>query len=181
MTDIDIDRWISKLKDFNALRDAGTINQGDLDRIQPAYADEWPAQLNASVRDSLVNAGIPRPYQHQADAIVKALHGADVVMESPTASGKTLAFTAPMLHVLKENPGSHAMMIYPMKALAFDQRQQIRQICEPIDIESWHYDGDTDGSDLNDNDGAWSSEQRGAQRHCFGSIRHTSYSPTPST
>ncbi len=34
-------------------------------------------------------------------------------------------------------------MIYPMKALAFDQREQIRQICQPLSIESWPYDGDT--------------------------------------
>ena len=33
-------------------------------------------------------------------------------------------------------------MIYPMKALAFDQRTQIRQICEPLRIDSWPYDGD---------------------------------------
>ena len=83
-------------------------------------------------------------------------------MESPTASGKTLAFAAPMLHVLKENPGSHAMMIYPMKALAFDQRAQIRQICEPLGFESWPYDGDTDGSDLNDGNNAWVNEQNGS-------------------
>ena len=68
-------------------------------------------------------------------------------MESPTASGKTLAFTAPMLHALKQEAGSHAMMIYPMKALAFDQREQIRQVCQPLGIESWPYDGDT-GEDI---------------------------------
>ncbi len=162
MAELDIDRLISKLKEFDALRDTDSISQGEVDRIQPAYADEWPALLNESVREAMVNSGVARPYQHQADAIVKALSGADVVMESPTASGKTLAFTAPMLHVLKENPGSHAMMIYPMKALAFDQRSQIRQICEPLDFESWPYDGDTDGSDLNDGSNAWFDEQNGS-------------------
>ena len=140
----DIDSFLLRLKEFDALRDNDTINQGELDRIQPAYADEWPVQLNPAVRAALVQTGISKPYQHQADAIAKALGGADVVLESPTASGKTLAFTAPMLHALKEHPGSHAMMIYPMKALAFDQREQIRQICQPLGIESWPYDGDTE-------------------------------------
>ena len=64
-------------------------------------------------------------------------------LESPTASGKTLAFTAPMLHKLVSNKGSHALMIYPMKALAFDQREQIKQLCQPLSVESWPYDGDT--------------------------------------
>ena len=152
MNGSDIDRFLLKLHGFDALRDSDTVYRKELDRIQPAYANEWPAQLNSAVREALVASGVSRPYQHQADAIMKSLSGADVVMESPTASGKTLAFTAPMLHTLKEDPGSHAMMIYPMKALAFDQREQIRKICEPIGIESWPYDGDTDGTDLNGND-----------------------------
>ncbi len=143
MNSIDIDRFLARLKEFDALRDSDTINRGTVDRIQPGYADDWPAQLDPAVRDALVGTGISQPYQHQADAIAKSLSGADVVMESPTASGKTLAFTAPMLHTLKQNKGSHALMIYPMKALAFDQREQIRRICKPLDIESWPYDGDT--------------------------------------
>ena len=162
MNGLDIQRFEQRLKEFDALRDSDRIERGKLDRIQPGYADEWPVELNSAVRDSLIRAGIPRPYQHQANAIALALSGADVVMESPTASGKTLAFTAPMLHALKQNPGSHALMIYPMKALAFDQREQIRQICEPLGVESWHYDGDTDGSDLNDDANAWFQAQSGS-------------------
>ena len=49
-----------------------------------------------------------------------------------------------MLDALVRNSGSHALMIYPMKALAFDQRAQIDELCEPLFIESFPYDGDTD-------------------------------------
>ena len=143
MTEIDIEQFLTRLGEFDAIRELDKISRDTVGRIRPTYADEWPSQLNPAVRDTLVAAGISKPYQHQAEAISRALSGADVVMESPTASGKTLAFTAPMLHLLKQNPGSHAMMIYPMKALAFDQREQIRQICKPLNIESWPYDGDT--------------------------------------
>ena len=143
MNEVDIGRFLERLREFDAIRESDTINRGTVDRIKPTHADEWPRQLNPAVRGALVAAGIPQPYQHQAEAINKALTGADVVMESPTASGKTLAFTAPMLHLLKQDPGSHAMMIYPMKALAFDQREQIRRICQPLGIDSWPYDGDT--------------------------------------
>ena len=66
-----------------------------------------------------------------------------------------------MLHALKQKPGSHAMMIYPMKALAFDQREQIRRIGDALSIESWNYDGDTDGSDLGAN-GGWHPDQSGS-------------------
>ncbi len=139
----DIDRFRARLSEFDALRAGDEIHTGTLGRVQPQNADEWPAQLDSSVCDALIGAGISQPYQHQYDAIAKSLSGADVVMESPTASGKTLAFTAPMLHSLVRNEGSHALMIYPMKALAFDQRTQIEQLCQPLDINSWPYDGDT--------------------------------------
>ncbi len=134
------EKLVEQLKEFDALRDKDEINTGTVDRIEPQYADEWPTQLHPSVRDSLT----VRPYRHQADAIIKALSNVDVVMESPTASGKTLAFTAPMLDSLVRNKGSHALMIYPMKALAFDQREQIRSVYEPLGIQSWPYDGDTE-------------------------------------
>ncbi len=140
----DIAKLIEQLKEFDALRNDDKIKTGTVDRIEPQYADEWPDQLHSSIRDALTTI---RPYRHQADAIIKALSDVDVVMESPTASGKTLAFTAPMLDSLMRNKGSHALMIYPMKALAFDQREQIRNVCEPLGIESWPYDGDTEDQD----------------------------------
>ena len=140
---IDFESFKAQLKAFDALRDGDQIESATVERIEPQYAQEWPPELNESVRKALIGAGITRPYQHQADAIVKSLNGADVVLESPTASGKTLAFTAPMLHSLVDSPNAHALMIYPMKALAFDQRSQIQEICGPLSIESWPYDGDT--------------------------------------
>ncbi len=143
MNTIDIDRLLTRLNEHDALRAVDTVKTGAVERIEPQLAGQWPAELNRAVREALNGIGIQRPYQHQADAISKSLSGADVVMESPTASGKTLAFTAPMLNSLLLNEGSHALMIYPMKALAFDQREQIRQVCEPLEIESWPYDGDT--------------------------------------
>ncbi|MCY3798249.1 MAG: DEAD/DEAH box helicase [Chloroflexi bacterium] len=128
----------------DALRADDDIQQDVVERIQPLRAEGWPLDLNPRVREALVQARIHKPYRHQAEAIQRSLEGHDVVLESPTASGKTLAFTAPMLHALLEDYRAHALMIYPMKALAFDQRLQLRKICEPLGIESWPYDGDTD-------------------------------------
>ena len=141
---IDIAQFKEQLKKFDGLRDDDEIQTGTVECIQPQYAQEWPSELHPSVRNALIHAGITTPYKHQAEAISKSLNGADIVLESPTASGKTLAFAAPMLDALVRNPGSHALMIYPMKALAFDQREQIEQLCQPLSIESFPYDGDTD-------------------------------------
>lgn len=140
----DPNTFVEKLTAVDALRATDQVNTATIDRIQPELAHDWPPTVHSAVQSAVAGIGIARPYAHQAEAVSRSLSGLDVVMESPTASGKTLAFAVPMLDALSRDPGSHALMIYPMKALAFDQREQLRQLCQPIGVESWPYDGDTD-------------------------------------
>ena len=84
----DIAIFEAKLEEFDALRDEDEIQTETVERIQPQFADGWSARLNPAVRDALIQTGISRPYQHQADAISRALDDVDVVMESPTATVK---------------------------------------------------------------------------------------------
>lgn len=142
---MDVEGFVERLNEVEALWGDDRVTVRTLEPLRPPYAKEWPRQLDSSIREVIGNR-FPRPYQHQSDAITHSINGKDVVLESPTASGKTLAFTASMLHTLKRTRGSHALMVYPMKALAFDQREQIRSICQPLGVESWPYDGDVDDS-----------------------------------
>ena len=123
---IDVANLLERFKEFDALRADDGVRTGEVERVRPRSASAWPSPLHPSIRAALDGIGMGMPYSHQFDAVAKSLNGADVVLESPTASGKTLAFTVPMLHALKTKPNSRAMMIYPMKALAFDQRSQIQ-------------------------------------------------------
>ena len=136
--------FIDKLYAAHALHQADKIEHRMVDRIKPEFVESWPNDVHPSLSKALREViGIPAPYTHQSEAISRSLRELDVVMESPTASGKTLAFTVPMLDAIVRNRGSHALMIYPMKALAFDQREQLKQLCKSIKVESWPYDGDT--------------------------------------
>ena len=117
---MNIDLLIARLKEFDALRDNDKTKRGSQDRIEPEYAEAWPDRTHPSIVSALQTLGRPRPYRHQADAIEQSLDGADVVMESPTASGKTLAFAVPMLDTLIRDRDSHALLLYPTKALALD-------------------------------------------------------------
>ena len=66
------------------------------------------------------------------------------MLESPTASGKTLAFLIPIIDKILNNPNSRALLIYPMKAVANDQRRQLNDITKDFkSVESWTFDGDT--------------------------------------
>lgn len=86
---------IERFKEFDALRPDDEVRTGSVDRIQPQDADKWPKNLHPSIHAALDGIGMGKPYKHQFDAVAKSLNGADVVLESPTASGKTLAFTVP--------------------------------------------------------------------------------------
>ena len=142
---------LKALRTFDALRDGQTggdlVHRRVLESNPPAYAEDRVIEgLGQRLRAGLDNRGIERLYVHQSEAIAQALEGANVVLQAPTASGKTLAFQIPMLESLRE-PGAHALMLYPTKALALDQREQLTRLTSEMpgpDIESWWYDGDTD-------------------------------------
>ncbi len=151
---MDIASFKARLEEFDALRDSDEVVTDTVERLEARFAQAWPTRLRfkvssssserrRSVQEILSAQGITRLYQHQADAINRSLDGADVVLEAPTASGKTVAFTAPIRHSLVRNPG-HALMIYPMKALAFDQLAEIKRLCDPLSVNT--YDGDTPSS-----------------------------------
>lgn len=141
------------LRKFDALRDgdAGNdvVRQSSLPAVEPTYAGVSIFDgLDPEVTEALRRCGVARLYQHQADAIRYAQDGSNVVVQAPTASGKTLAFQIPMLQTLR-TPGTHALMIYPNKALALDQRDQLMRLTAQMGdprIESWWYDGDVDSA-----------------------------------
>ncbi len=142
---------ISLLKKYDALRDADDIETGTVDRLEPRYApDDVFRKIDDRLAKRLAVNGITQLYRHQSEAIELALAGSNVVLEAPTASGKTLAFGIPVLHDLMQSRNGHAMLIYPMNAVALDQREKLLPIHDGMTdkggwpIESWTYNGDVD-------------------------------------
>ncbi len=82
---------------------------------------DWPSWLDPRLRAGLAKRGIERPYLHQAAAIEAVHAGRDVVVVTPTASGKSLCYTAPVLQALAEDPSARALFLFPTKALGQDQ------------------------------------------------------------
>ncbi|MGA3291164.1 MAG: DEAD/DEAH box helicase [Candidatus Bathyarchaeia archaeon] len=84
-------------------------------------------------------------YSHQAEAINKVREGKNVVIVTPTASGKTLAFNIPVLEALTKDPKSTALYLYPTKALTNDQLKVLREMEKETGIQAYPnvYDGDT--------------------------------------
>ena len=105
-----------------------------------------PDRLHPRLRSVLESRGILNLRSHQAEAVDLALEGRDVLIATPTASGKTLCYTLPILQRLLETNGrSRALFLYPTKALAQDQTAGLGALVEALE-EDWHvatYDGDT--------------------------------------
>ena len=121
-------------------------------RRLPAVAARFapfPAGLDDRLIRALASRGIPQPYTHQAEAIEHALARRNVVVITPTASGKTLCYNAPVLHSILQDPASRALYLFPTKALAQDQLAELQTLCETIasgsgeQVGVFTYDGDT--------------------------------------
>jgi DEAD/DEAH box helicase domain-containing protein len=116
--------------------------------VEVAYA-AFPEALDSRLLQALASRGISAPYTHQAAAIAHALAGRNVVVTTPTASGKTLCYNAPILHSVLQDPASRALYLFPTKALAQDQLAELQAMCETLDQQSgekigvFTYDGDT--------------------------------------
>ena len=94
--------------------------------------DEEPAHLAATRRplpralqDVLTALGVPGLYSHQAEALDLVRQGRDVVVTTPTASGKTLTYNLPFLERRLEDPDATALYLFPLKALAQDQKKSL--------------------------------------------------------
>ncbi|MBE0433084.1 DEAD/DEAH box helicase [candidate division WOR-3 bacterium] len=87
-------------------------------------------------------------YKHQCEVIEHAVRGHNVIVSTPTASGKTLAFNIPVFNELIQDSKSKALYLYPTKALSNDQLKVLKSMEKDIamKIAPAIYDGDTPAS-----------------------------------
>lgn len=112
---------------------------------QLARFDTLQAPLPDTIAQGLAAVGIEQLYSHQAEAIDAARAGQDVVVVTPTASGKTLCYALPILQTLTQQPESRALLLYPTKALAHDQMDELQRLIQSVGLHGrvLAYDGDT--------------------------------------
>jgi DEAD/DEAH box helicase domain-containing protein len=110
----------------------------------PRFAP-WPEGLDTSLLYALHQQGIAEPYTHQAQAIEHAVAGRNVVVVTPTASGKTLCYNVPVLNTILKDRSARALYLFPTKALAQDQLDELHGLITHIgqEIGTFTYDGDT--------------------------------------
>ncbi len=103
--------------------------------------------LSEEITRALSQSKIEMLYTHQAQAIDSYRDGNNVLIVTPTASGKSLAFYIPTFETFMSDPDAKALYIFPYKALEQDQLKNIRALASKIPekkkLRAEIYDGDT--------------------------------------
>jgi DEAD/DEAH box helicase domain-containing protein len=135
--------------DFGALLDEWRSRPGGGQIVHARFLPPREARfgdlarpLHPALEQRLLARGIGRLYSHQAAAVDAARRGEHVAVVTPTASGKTLCYNLPVLDALLADPEARALYLFPTKALAQDQLDELRGLDLP-DVPVATYDGDT--------------------------------------
>ncbi len=107
---------------------------------------ELPSDLPAALAAALRTRGIERLYSHQAEAWHAVQAGEHVVVVTPTASGKSLCYTLPVVAGAMKKQAK-ALYLFPTKALAQDQVAELLELnrAGQLGVKAFTFDGDTPG------------------------------------
>ncbi len=152
------ERRLSTLPDGQLSRDGGLLTE----RLAKRYADRItgnfmipgregryapiPEDVPESLKAALRARGIDRLYSHQAEAWNAAQAGAHVAIVTPTASGKSLCYTLPVVAAAMTGHAK-ALYLFPTKALAQDQVAELLELnrAGELGVKAFTFDGDTPG------------------------------------
>jgi len=117
-------------------------------RHYPAREAQWaefPEWVHTDLRAAYNAKGIRQLYTHQAAASEAVHAGKNVVIVTPTASGKTLCYNLPVLNAILVNDDTRALYLFPTKALAQDQLTELHDLNGRLEnrVGVFTYDGDT--------------------------------------
>jgi|GEM_PF-120666 len=105
--------------------------------------------LPIPLEEGLKALGISQLYAHQAAGMDALRQGHHTLLVTGTASGKTLTYTLPLLEKLLDQPQTRALMVFPVKALAQDQRYALERLTRAcgMAVDAERFDGDTSAED----------------------------------
>ncbi len=116
----------------------------ELPAKEAVYAD-FPDFIDERIKSALKRRGVRKLYSHQASAIQAVHDGNDIVVVTPTASGKTMCYNVPVMDAILKDEASRALFLFPTKALSQDQTSELHELITEagVDVKTFTYDGDT--------------------------------------
>ncbi|MCD6390953.1 MAG: DEAD/DEAH box helicase, partial [Dehalococcoidia bacterium] len=109
-----------------------------IERIPPqaALVGKLDNPLHPALQTCLESLGISALYSHQAKALNAILAGKNVIIATPSASGKTLCYHLATLNAFLHDKDSRVLYIFPTKALTQDQLRSVRQIASLLSLQT---------------------------------------------
>lgn len=117
-------RKLATLAIENGLTIVDAIVEGPREAVYGTLPSRYRKGASGRFVKARLGAGV-EPWRHQALALGEASKGRNVVVTTPTASGKSLIFQTHALDVAAK--GGNAIVLYPLKALAGDQSRSWAQ------------------------------------------------------
>jgi len=105
---------------------------------------EFPTSLSNASRQALASRGVRQLYSHQRDTWDALARGENVVVVTPTASGKSLCYHLPVIEAARVRKAK-ALYLFPTKALAQDQVAELLELnrAGELGVRAYTFDGDT--------------------------------------
>jgi DEAD/DEAH box helicase domain-containing protein len=143
MAKLTLTEWLARMENNRRFME-NVRAMKHLPAMEGRFAD-FPDWVHPRLRQVLEQRGIRRLYSHQGEAVQLVRQGRDVVLVTPTASGKTLCYNLPVLQQILAEPETRALYLFPTKALAQDQMHEVHGLIGALgaDIKTYTYDGDT--------------------------------------
>lgn len=105
------------------------IHHAILPQKDPIFG-ELDSPLPESLQESLAQMGITNLYVHQARALERVRSGENLVVATPTSSGKSLIYNLAVAEGLLKDPEQRSLYLFPIKALTRDQLETLESFFE---------------------------------------------------
>ena len=96
--------------------------------IAPREARYRSLEISSPLQKTLQSQGIEYFFSHQVETIDMIHNKKNVVVMTPTASGKSLIYNIPVLEAILEDPKQRALYIFPLKGLEQDQIKTLNEL-----------------------------------------------------
>ncbi len=120
-----------------------------LPKISAAF-QEAPVTTSSRIISLLEKVGVRKLYSHQVESLQHTAAGKDLIVSTPTASGKSLIYNVPVIQSLLDDQNARSLYLFPLKALAQDQLKTVSNLLGKLtDVtdkkvrQAAVYDGDT--------------------------------------